>query len=252
MKLCVLPVRAKRVPATKVQRARAERSVRSVRRSNALLAIVLTGCTAAPTSFPAVSPLTLSTSLPTLVTEPVSAPVPAPVPASQSPVEVSILIPPTDGFLERITLKPFGIHITPRTSPVQSEIFSGYHTGADAEYGDVESDVEVRAIADGTVVSSRTATGYGGVMVIRHTIGDRQVLALYGHLRPSSMMKSGAKVTSGQTIAVLGLGFSAETSGERKHLHFAILKGSGVNIRGYVSTEGALGGWEDPMEFLRR
>ncbi len=161
------------------------------------------------------------------------------------------VVAPTDDFLQRITKKPFAISVSPENSPVQPEKFSGFHTGADAEYGDVTDDVEVRAIAAGVVVSSRTATGYGGVLVIRHQIDGEDVLVLYGHLRPSSMLDVGATVSVGARIAVLGTGFSAETSGERRHLHLSILRGTTVSLLGYVPKESSLSGWRDPVAFLR-
>lgn len=61
---------------------------------------------------------------------------------------------PIADFEGRITKKPFGIYITPQNSPVQPERFSGYHTGDDAEYGDVAADVPVYAVYDGQIVLS--------------------------------------------------------------------------------------------------
>jgi len=158
---------------------------------------------------------------------------------------------PVADFEARITKKPFGIYVTPQDSPVQPEHFTGYHTGADSEYGDVDGDVPVRAITDGEVVVSRTAQGYGGVMVIRHKTDGKTFLALYGHLKPSSMLKVNTNVATGDQIGILGKGFTSETDGERKHLHFAIINGTTPTIRGYVQTKAELSGWEDPVEFLK-
>ncbi len=170
---------------------------------------------------------------------------PAPAPAAE-------VVLPIDQFFTRITKKPFGIHITPKNSPVSPERFSGYHTAVDVEYGDVTDDVEVRAIAAGTVVVSRTADGYGGVMVIRHTIDDKSISALYGHLRPSSMLASGKPVTIGQKIAVLGTGYSSETDNERRHLHFGLRVDDNATIKGYVQNESELTGWQDPQQFFKQ
>jgi hypothetical protein len=67
---------------------------------------------------------------------------------------------------------------------------------------------------------------------------------LYGHL---SLAKSLAVINQtydgGDNIAVLGQGFSAETDGERKHLHLGIHKGSAIDYRGYVSSSSMLDGW---------
>src|SRR5947209_4518700 len=57
--------------------------------------------------------------------------------------KASTLHEPVVGFLSRVTKKPFGIYVNPANSPVQPERFSGYHTGADAEYGEVSADVPV-------------------------------------------------------------------------------------------------------------
>jgi len=130
------------------------------------------------------------------------------------------LIQPTDGFKNRITKKPYGIFITPQTSPVQPDKFTGFHNAVDIEYGDVSVDVPVRAIANGTIILSRYASGYGGVIVIKHEINNQSLVALYGHLDPEQMLPEGTNVTLGQKIGILGDGYTHETDGARKHLHY--------------------------------
>jgi len=156
---------------------------------------------------------------------------------------------PIDDFFARITKKPFGIYITPKTSPVQPEKFTGYHTGTDVEYGDVEADVPVYAIADGKVVVSRTASGYGGVLVLdlRPT---HDFYALYGHVAVSSLPKVGTIVHKGDVIGRLGHAYSTETDGERKHLHFGIIEHSQPSVAGYVANKSALSGWADAQVIL--
>lgn len=175
---------------------------------------------------------------------------PAATPTPTQSTQSSGLVAPVDEFESRITKKPFGIHITPETSPVQPEKFSGYHTGADAEYEDFSGDVPVRAVADGTILLARTSSGYGGVVAIQHTIDGQQVVSIYGHLRPSSLPKVGAKVVAGQQIGVLGTGGTSETDGERKHLHFGLVKGTIVDLRGYVSKESELSNWLNPVDSI--
>lgn len=165
-------------------------------------------------------------------------------PASQSELQI-----PIDGFFERITEKPFGIYITPVTSPVQPEKFTGYHTGVDVEYGEVESEVAVRAVADGKVAAARTAAGYGGVLVIDHR-PDYPWFSLYGHLDPGSLPRLGATVLAGQAVGKLAPAFSTASGGERKHLHFGIIAKSAPDIAGYVATERELAGWLDPQLIL--
>lgn len=172
---------------------------------------------------------------------------------AETTLTASVVIPIVD-FFNRITKKPFGIYITPKTSPVQPEKFTGYHTGADAEATADEKDIDIPiyAVTDGTLVFAGHVNGYGGVILIRHKVGTETVTALYGHLRISSFTKkNGASVKRGDKIAVLGTGFSSETDGERKHLHFGIIKGSTINYKGYVSTKSALSAWEDPVAWLQ-
>jgi len=171
---------------------------------------------------------------------------------NSQPTAETKLLEPTDGFLQRITLKPFGIYITPATSPVQPERFTGYHTGVDAEFTDVAGKVEVKAIAPGTVVLSRRVSGYGGVVVIRHDINGQQILILYGHLDPSSLVAVNTQVAASQVIGKLGEGYTAATDYERKHLHLGMLKGKTVDLRGYVNTEKELlAGWYNPLDFYK-
>ena len=154
---------------------------------------------------------------------------------------------PIKEFKERITKKSFGIYITPETSPVQPERFRGYHAGVDVEYGDTAGDVPVSAILAGNVIFSGRVSGYGGVVVIKHLIDNKNYLVLYGHLNPATLAAKNTTVTSGQTIGILGEGGTAETDGERKHLHFAVYAGTDLNLKGYVQNKEELNKWIDPL-----
>lgn len=173
--------------------------------------------------------------------------------SSSAPTDRStqnILADPVADFKARVTKKPFGIYVTPQNSPISPERFSGFHTGADAEYQDVVGDVPVYAVGDGTVVLSRAASGYGGVFMIEILLDNVKHTVLYGHIRPSSLPKVGQTVTKGEKIALLGTGYSVETDGERRHLHFAILADDSLNIKGYVATKAELSGWLDPLKYF--
>ena len=50
-------------------------------------------------------------------------------------------------------------------------------------------------------------------------------------------------------LTYLGDQLSAETSKERKHLHFGMLKGTNIDFRGYVETQNELLTWYNPLEF---
>lgn len=159
---------------------------------------------------------------------------------------------PINEFKKRITKKTFGMFISPKNSPVKPERFTGYHTGVDVEYEDVKSDVPVYAIADGTVVLSRTVSGYGGVFILKINLNGLLYTVLYGHIRPSSLPKVGQKVSKGEKLTLLGTGYSIETDGERRHLHFAILSDNRIDLRGYVQTRNELTGWINPLILYNR
>lgn len=172
------------------------------------------------------------------------------VPPAPLPDTVSISIA---DFYNRATKKPFGIYITPQDSPVQPEKFTGYHTGADAETTPAEAntDVPVYAALDGTVHLADHVNGYGGVITIWSTLDGTSITTLYGHLRIASFtVQAGDTVHAGEKIAVLGTGYSAETDGERKHLHFAVLPGHTAELRGYVQRQSELSLWLDPVAWL--
>jgi len=172
---------------------------------------------------------------------------PTAIPSQVSELTNNQLAFPIADFKSRITKKPFGIYITPETSPVQPERFSGYHTGVDVEYEDVTEDVPVYAIAEGKVVVSETASGYGGVFVTQININNAEHNVLYGHIRPTSLPSVGQTFNKGDQLGLLGTGYSTETDGERRHLHFSVLSDARNDIRGYVQTESALSGWIDPL-----
>lgn len=159
---------------------------------------------------------------------------------------------PVPDFKQRITKKNFGIYITPDTSPIANDRFTGFHTGVDSEFTDTTDAVPVYAIADGTIVLARWATGYGGVIAIRHIINGVPVYAIYGHLNVASFLPADVKeVKAGQQIAVLGNDHSQETDGVRKHIHFAIYSGPTLDLRGYVPNESDLSAWLNPLDLFR-
>ncbi|MFA6909234.1 MAG: M23 family metallopeptidase [Patescibacteria group bacterium] len=154
---------------------------------------------------------------------------------------------------ERITKKPFGIKIDTATSPVQPERFSGYHSGTDFEAFPEElgTEVTVTAACDGTVLRKQTVNGYGGVFIQSCTIDGQNVTVLYGHMDLASItFKQGNEISQGMAIGNLGDNKSAETDGERKHLHFSIHKGTAIELRGYAQRETDLSAWLNPADYL--
>ncbi|MFH1427350.1 MAG: M23 family metallopeptidase [Patescibacteria group bacterium] len=170
---------------------------------------------------------------------------------TQPVLNINILKAPIAEFKERVNLKPFGIYITPETSPVQPEKFTGYHTGVDVEYTDTSAEVPVYAAASGAIVLSRFVSGYGGTLVIKIKLEDKDALALYGHLNPDQLLPINSEVKAGEMIGILGEGYTEETDFERKHLHFGLIKGSEVNLIGYVNKEEELTSWYNPLDFFK-
>lgn len=155
---------------------------------------------------------------------------------------------PIKNFYKNQTVNPFGVYRTGR--------FVGYHTGVDIEIdpADLEKDVPVYAISSGEVIVAEEASGYGGVVAIRHSFeGNKNVIGIYGHLRLRDIKAtSGQKITSGYLIGYLGAAYTSETGVERKHLHFGLYKDSNVNIKGYADTKAELAEWFDPNDFMRQ
>jgi len=161
---------------------------------------------------------------------------------------------PLNDALNRVTKKPFGIKISPATSPVQPERFSGYHSGTDFETfeAEAETEVPVYAICDGKVLVKQRVSGYGGVLIQSCNLPNvGLVTVLYGHLSLKSIgLNTGDPLSKGGLIGNLGKGYSAETDNERKHLHLSVHKGTAIEYRGYVQTEAELNGWIDPMTLI--
>ncbi len=172
--------------------------------------------------------------------------------APTQPMTENTLAEPISNALTRITKKPFGIKISPKTSPVQPERFSGYHTGTDFETTADEQkiDVPIYAICEGKLILKKIASGYGGVAVQACKINNQDVTVIYGHLRLTSIAaKLNQNIKAGEQLAVLGTGYSQETDGERKHLHLGIHKGKTITLLGYIQNQSQLNQWLDFFKF---
>jgi murein DD-endopeptidase MepM/ murein hydrolase activator NlpD len=150
---------------------------------------------------------------------------------------------PIAEFKQRGNKKLFGSYITPQNSPIKPEKFTGFHTGIDIEYEDISANVPIYSIAEGQVIYSGHVNGYGGLIAIQYP----QYIGIYGHLKPSSLVSNKSVVKKGDIIGILGQTYSTETDGERKHLHFAVLKGPKLDFRGYVQNQSELSLWIDPL-----
>jgi len=162
-------------------------------------------------------------------------------------------LPPLDRASERVTKKLYGTKVSPTDSPVTPERFSGYHAGLDFEVfpHELTSDVSVVAFCGGTVKTKQTVSGFGGVVVQDCKIENQTVTVVYGHLKLSSVLPTiNQYLAPGAVLGLLGDDKSSQTDGERKHLHFAIHKGSSTNLKGYVTNQADLADWIDPKTYF--
>ncbi len=161
-------------------------------------------------------------------------------------------VEPLPDAKSRVTKKPFGIFITPQSSPVQPDKFTGHHTGVDFEINDDENnrDVIVYSICSGILKRKGTASGYGGYAVQQCQINDQIIEVVYGHLALASISASvNDQLKAGQTLGRLGEQ-GTETDGARKHLHLGIRKGTTINILGYVTDQEDLEDWINPLDLI--
>jgi murein DD-endopeptidase MepM/ murein hydrolase activator NlpD len=191
-------------------------------------------------------------------------PSPKPVSIPENKAPVNPIIPvvqiryhyPISDYNNRIKYKAFGQYfIGTEPIPACGRQFTGYHDADDLEISEAEAstDVPVYAIADGTIRQISTVSGYGGLLILQVNLEGQEVTVNYGHVSISSVkVRVGDVVKTGQFLANLGKGCSMETDGERKHLHFAIHKGSQIDLAGYVPTQAELADWLNPKEELAK
>lgn len=131
--------------------------------------------------------------------------------------------------------------------------FQGFHTGDDLETTATEKniDVPIVAVAKGVILQAGFVDGYGGLIVESASLSGDPVTIYYGHMALTSVkFKAGDEVNAGETLGNLGAACSSETDDARKHLHFAIKKGTGIDVRGYVPTKDILSNWLNPQKTL--
>lgn len=149
----------------------------------------------------------------------------------------------------------FGLHVSPDSAhnPIQPpEEFSGYHVATDFEVTkeELDADVPVYAICRGKVVFSGFAVGYGGLVIQSCTIRGKAVTVLYGHLSLENLPKVKSKLKAGQKIGLLAPARSADSGGNRKHLHLGIHLGTDIEYAGYVQTEEETKAYMNPLDIL--
>lgn len=147
------------------------------------------------------------------------------------PETTRIVFPLPEGTWVRTS--PFGWRIHPITGE------RAFHTGSDFSAAD---GTPIFAIADGLVTLAEFSGGYGGLIVIEHTVGGQRVASYYAHMWEYGIhVTEGMTVTAGQHIG--DVGSSGQSTGP--HLHFEIRPGGQgaepVDADAWLTDHGAEG-----------
>lgn len=129
------------------------------------------------------------------------------------------------------------------------------HLGVDSS--DAAGGSRIRPVASGTIRYAGEPWGaqWGGVLVVEHqTSTNERFAAVYGHLDPTTMRRSGSVTTS----TTLGTILRGQPYGD--HLHFGIVplrsgqSAAGIAVRGSTScaygADGPSYGYTHPMRYL--
>ncbi|WP_240606988.1 M23 family metallopeptidase [Microbacterium sp. Gd 4-13] len=124
-----------------------------------------------------------------------------------------------------------------RTDPFTGE--RAFHAGSDLAAAD---GTPILAVADGVVVHAGFSGGFGGLVIIEHTVAGERVASYYAH-----MWETGIHVTEGQTVTagqhIGDVGSSGRSTGP--HLHLEIHPGGqgqpAVDGTAWLAEHGAEG-----------
>ena len=123
----------------------------------------------------------------------------------------------------------------PRVHPITGE--DSFHTGTDFAAPD---GTPLLAAADGAVTVAEFSGGYGGLIVIEHTIGGQTVATAYAHMWQHGIyVTTGERVVPGQHIG--DVGSSGYSTGA--HLHFEVrtggTNGTAIDPAGWLNAHNA-------------
>lgn len=150
-----------------------------------------------------------------------------------------IIVPETSGVVFPL---PNGSYTDTSSYGWRSDPFTGvrtFHAGSDlaAAIG-----TPILAIADGVVVFAGVSGGFGGLVILEHTVAGERVASWYAHIYPNRIhVVIGDTVTAGAHIA--DVGSAGRSTGP--HLHVQIHPGGAdqptVNAIEWLARQGAQG-----------
>jgi len=109
------------------------------------------------------------------------------------------------------------------------------------------------AVADGVVRFVHSGGDMGTLLVTEHRLDARRsVCAVTMHGGAAVFVKGGERVSAGQLIGTMGMGFSPENGGHFAHLHFGLYPGpfDAAHNHGYKQRADGLLDWLDPARWL--
>jgi hypothetical protein len=127
------------------------------------------------------------------------------------------------------------------------------HTGQDV--GSSLDGAGFYAIADGFVKFVHSGSDMGTLIVTEHREDEKGVVcAVYMHGGDRVFVKGGEKVSAGQLLGTMGMGFSIENGGHFAHLHFGLYPGpfQANHNYGYKQASAGLSDWYDPAKCIPR
>lgn len=132
---------------------------------------------------------------------------------------------PLDGVPETTRLVfplPSGTWVNSSDFGWRADSYTGepdFHSGTDFAAAD---GTPIFALADGVVSYAGLSSGYGGLIIIEHTIGGQRIASTYAHMWQNGIyVTAGDRILAGQHIG--DVGSSGKSTGA--HLHFEIRRG---------------------------
>ncbi len=138
-----------------------------------------------------------------------------------------------------------GTSLQPFANPRQNGTV--FHTGLDV--GACLDGSGFYACAEGIVRLVHTGSDMGTLIVVEHHVGEKDLATLlYMHGADVVFVKAGEKVSAGQLLGSMGVGYSFENGGHFAHLHFGAYPGpfQAVHNYGYKPAAQGLRDWLDP------
>lgn len=159
--------------------------------------------------------------------------------ATDSPSGGGVVVPETTRIVFPL---PEGTYTDTSSYGWRTDPFTGepaFHAGSDLA---AEGGTRILAIADGVVTFAGPRGGFGGLIIIEHTVTGERVASYYAHMYEDGIhVSTGDTVTAGQHVGVVGS--AGRSTGTHLHLevHPGGENGPTVNAIEWLVEHGATG-----------